>query len=293
MKYRIDHTTTYVYSTPVALSHNQVHLVPRNSERQECHVSRQHIHPTPSVVRSGQDFFGNNAGFFMIEHPHRELTVISQSVVEVAKPTWPESASTPAWEAVRDALRRPLDETTLDARLYVFESPLVKMSKEVREYAAPSFRPERPLVEAVAELTTRIFREFKYDPAATAISTPTLDVLRLRRGVCQDFAHLQIACLRSLGLAARYVSGYLVTDPPAGQPKLVGADASHAWLAVWCPGSGWVDFDPTNGCLPSDRHITIAWGRDYSDVSPVKGVVLGGGMHTLRIAVDVSPVNGS
>lgn len=293
MKYRIDHTTTYVYSTPVALSHNQVHLVPRNSDWQACQVSRQHIHPTPSVVRSSQDFFGNNAGFFVIEHPHRELTVISQSVVEVTKPAWPEPASTPAWESVRDALRRPIDEATLDARLYVFESPLVKQGPEVREFAAPSFRPQRPIVEAIAELTTRIYREFKYDPAATVISTPTLDVLRLRRGVCQDFAHLQIACLRSLGIAARYVSGYLVTDPPAGQPKLVGADASHAWLSVWCPGSGWIDFDPTNGCLPSDRHITIAWGRDYSDVSPVKGVVLGGGMHTLRISVDVSPVNGS
>ncbi len=291
MKYRVDHTTTYVYSTPVALSHNQVHLVPRNHERQECRISRQHIHPTPSVVRSGQDYFGNNTGFFVIEHPHRELTVISQSVVEVTRPSWPQASDTPAWESVRDALQHPADEATLDARLYVFESPLVKISREVSEYAAPSFSPGRPILEAVAELTTRIFREFKYDPTATAISTPTLEVLRLRRGVCQDFAHLQITCLRSLGLAARYVSGYLVTDPPMGQPKMIGADASHAWLAIWSPGFGWIDLDPTNGCLSSERHVTIAWGRDYSDVSPVKGVVLGGGMHTMRAAVDVSPAD--
>ena len=288
MKYRVDHTTSYVYSTPVALSHSQVHLVPRNHPRQACLISRQHIHPTPSIVRSGQDFFGNTAGYFVIEHPHRELNVISQSVVEVTKPDWPSPATTPAWESVRDALLRPVDESTLDARLYVFDSPLVTISREARDYAAKSFPAGRPILDAVAELTTRIFHEFQYDPTATAISTPTLDVLKLRRGVCQDFAHLEIACLRSLGLAARYVSGYLVTDPPPGQTKLVGADASHAWLAIWSPGYGWVDFDPTNGCLPCDRHITIAWGRDYSDVSPVKGVVLGGGMHTMHVAVDVS-----
>lgn len=288
MKYRVSHTTKYSYTHPVALSHNQVHLVPRDTPWQRCTISRQQIHPTPNVVRSYHDYFGNAAGYFMIEHAHRELIVASESIVELQTPEWPTPAETPPWETVRDALRTPKNDASLDARLFVFESPLVKLEPAVREFAAESFTPGRPILAAALELTTRIYREFRYDPAATAISTPTLEVLRLKRGVCQDFAHLQIAGLRALGLAARYVSGYLLTDPPPGKPKLIGADASHAWLSIWSPDAGWIDLDPTNGCLPSDRHVTIGWGRDYSDVSPVRGIVLGGGNHSMLVSVDVS-----
>lgn len=291
MRFRISHATAYGYSSPVSLSHNQVRLVPRDTSRQKCVISRQHIHPTPNVVRSYHDYFGNAAVYFMIEHAHRELVVTSESIVELQPPTWPDPDSTPAWESVRDILLRSADEESREARLFVFDSPMAKEDAAVRKLAAPFFTPGRPLTAAVLDLTTHIFREFRYDPSATAVNTPTPEVLRLKRGVCQDFAHLQIACLRSLGLAARYVSGYLSTDPPPGKPKLVGADASHAWLAVWSPGFGWIDFDPTNGCLPGSRHVTIGWGRDYGDISPVKGVVLGGGAHQMRVAVDVTEVD--
>jgi len=293
MQYQVKHTTTYHYGSPVSLSHNQVHLVPRSDARQRCLISRQQVLPTPSVVRSWTDFFGNSAGFFVIDLPHRELVVQSESLVKVAKADWPTAADTPRWEDVRDRLQaQPIDESALDAVLFTFDSALAKASSAAAEYAAPSFVPGRTLGEAVYDLTHRIYTEFTYDPTATAVSTPTSEVLRLRRGVCQDFAHLQIACLRSLGLAARYVSGYLQTDPPPGRPRLVGADASHAWLSVWCPTHGWLDYDPTNGCRPDERHVSIAWGRDYADVSPVMGIVLGGGTHVMRVAVDVAAVPG-
>ena len=288
MKYRVSHRTRYGYSTSAAMSHNQVHLVPRDTPRQRCLISRQHIHPAPSVVRSYHDYFGNAAGYFMIEHAHRELVVTSESVVELQPAAWPQPDATPAWETVRERLLRPSDEDALAARLFTFESPLVKIEPAMQRFAAADFVPGRPLLAAASALTTRIFREFRYDPNATAISTPTIEVLRSKRGVCQDFAHLQIAALRSLGLAARYVSGYLRTDPPPGTPELIGADASHAWLAIWTSEYGWIDLDPTNGCLPNERHVTIGWGRDSRVVSRVEGVVLGGGDHAMHVSVDVA-----
>jgi transglutaminase-like putative cysteine protease len=188
----------------------------------------------------------------------------------------------------------PHDRTpaSLDAYQFVFESPRIRPSAEFAKYAAPSFQPGRPFVEALLDLTARIYKEFKFDSKATSVRTPAEEVLKKRRGVCQDFAHLQIACLRSLNLPARYVSGYLRTYPPPGRPRLIGADASHAWVSAYCPGLGWMDVDPTNNVVPSYNHIMLAWGRDYGDVSPLRGVIVGGRDHTLKVAVDVEPVAG-
>jgi len=236
------------------------------------------------------DFFGNAVTFFAVQEPHRSLTITARSTVQVIPRRMPRPEHTPAWETVRDLLHHERSAAQLEAVQYLFESPHIPCSSRLRHYAAASFPPGRPLLSAVLDLTRRIATDFTYDPQATSVSTPLQDVLRAGRGVCQDFAHVQIGCLRALGLAARYVSGYLVTRPPPGQPRLVGADASHAWVSVYCPGHGWIEADPTNNMLPSDRHITIAFGRDYSDVSPIKGVLLGGGRHTMRVAVDVIPI---
>jgi transglutaminase-like putative cysteine protease len=229
--------------------------------------------------------------FFAVQEPHRTLTVTARSTVEVTPREGPSPDHTPAWETIRDTLRHDRSAAVLEAYQYLFDSPHITCSARLRHYAAPSFRPGQPLFGAVFDLTRRIHTDFTYDPQATSVSTPLHDVLRARRGVCQDFAQVQIGCLRTLGLAARYVSGYLVTQPPPGEPRLVGADASHAWVSVYCPGYGWIDVDPTNNVLPSERHITVALGRDYSDVSPIKGILLGGGQHTMRVAVDVVPVS--
>ncbi len=289
MKYRVKHETTYRYSSPVTISHNQVRLVPRNTHGQQCLINRQTIAPTPQTIRAWTDCFGNAAGFFLIDHSHRELSVIAESTVVVDPTPHISPVHTPPWEVVRDTIRRCNDPESLAAAMFVHPSPCVQISREMSDYAQVSFTPGRPLLDAALNLTHRIFVDFTYDPTATTVSTPTGDVLHLRRGVCQDFAHLQIACLRALGLAARYVSGYLLTTPAPGESKLIGADASHAWLAVWCPVYGWVALDPTNDCLPSEQHVTVAWGRDYGDVAPIKGVVLGGGTHLVGVSVDVVP----
>lgn len=200
-------------------------------------------------------------------------------------------AVTLPWETVRDRLRLDRAAEVLDAYQFAFDSPHVALDDDAHAYATASFPPGRPILDGVADLTRRIHAEFAYDPSATTVATPVGDVLRQRRGVCQDFAHLEIACLRTLGLAARYVSGYILTTPPPGAPRLVGADASHAWLAVWVGDEGWIDVDPTNDQLPRDQHVTVAWGRDYGDVSPLRGVVLGGGEHRMTVAVDVTPLD--
>jgi len=291
MKYRVSHSTKFLYTDLVPLGHNEAHLTPRTFWRQECQLARLDINPSPVALHYWTDYFGNQVTYFTLAEAHRELSVTSVSQVEVFVPFMPEAPRTPAWETVRLALRKPHDEDTMAASQFVFDSPLARASHELGEYARKSFPTGRPLVEGLLDLTARIYTEFKYDPTATCIHTPTAEVFQKRRGVCQDFAHLQIACLRSLGLAARYVSGYLQTDPPPGQTRLVGADASHAWLSVFCPETGWLDFDPTNNQMPSLRHVTLAWGRDYGDVSPVRGVFLGGGSHTMRVAVDCLPLD--
>jgi transglutaminase-like putative cysteine protease len=292
MKYEVTHRTTYHYSEPVTLGHNSTHLTPRTLARQRCLANRLVILPAPSCQRTWTDYFGNQVTYFTVEEEHRELTVTAFSEVAMEDPAPTEPASTAGWEEARSAVRRTGDSIDVSAAPFSFDSPCVRRDDRLAAYAAMSFKPGRPLLEAAVDLTGRIYREFKYDPTATSVSTPTMEVFEKRRGVCQDFAHLQIGCLRSLGLTARYVSGYLLTDPRPGQAKLVGADASHAWLSLFCPGQGWIDFDPTNNVIPSVRHVTVAWGRDYGDVCPIKGVFLGGGTHWMNVAVDVVPCGG-
>jgi transglutaminase-like putative cysteine protease len=290
MHYTVRHTTTYSYTDTVSICQNDVHLMPRQTPFQTTAGFLLEVSPEPMLQRSWIDTFGNEVRYFSLEEPHQELRVTARSRITVMKRELPSPFETCPWETARDQL---LAAETAETRLmsqFRFESPYVQYLNEARDYALPSFTPGRPLLEAALDLTSRIYHEFEYAPAATSISTPTKEVLEKRRGVCQDFAHLQITALRSLGLAARYVSGYLVTAPPPGKPKLVGADASHAWLAVLCPGHGWIDLDPTNNVIPQERHITIGWGRDYGDVCPIKGVLTGGGSHVLTVSVDVAPV---
>jgi transglutaminase-like putative cysteine protease len=290
MIYQVRHTTTYTYSGTVSVCHNEVYLRPRDSAQQHCRFYELVVLPEPGTCHEHMDFFGNAVTFFAVQEPHRTLTVTANSTVEVIAPAVPHPDDTLAWDTVRDMLRHERRAADLEAYQYLFDSPHIPCQPGLRHYVARSFPAGRPLLDAVLDLTRRIHTDFTYDSRATSVSTPLRDVLRARRGVCQDFAHVQIGCLRVLGLAARYVSGYLVTQPPPGQPRLIGADASHAWLSVYCPGYGWIDVDPTNNVLPTDRHITAACGRDYSDVSPIRGVFLGGGQHTMAVAVDVVPV---
>ena len=280
--YRVVHTTHYTYSAAVSVSHHLARVKPRLCPGQECLSHELHIEPAPAVVRSHYDYFGNAVDFFIVERAHTELIVQSRSVVKVLGRSRPPSETPLAWEAARE-----YDALPLEALECLFDSASIAVSDAVAGYAHPSFTPGRPLLEAVEDLMGRIHTDFTFDPKATTVTTPLRDVLTLRRGVCQDFARLAIACLRSQGLAARYVSGYLETLPPPGAPRLAGVDASHAWLAIYCPGLGWVDLDPTNNVFPSTTHVTLAWGRDYGDVSPVRGVILGGGQHTLHVSVDV------
>jgi transglutaminase-like putative cysteine protease len=287
MLYEVTHTTTYDYTDPVSVSHHILRLHPRALPHQHCLSAELHIEPAPSVSRQHTDYFGNVVTYVTIQGMHRQLTIKSINRVEVADFGRPFPDETPAWETVRDLSRGPQIGSALEASEFLFDSPLVKTENAFVDYAAPSFSRGRPILDAVLDLTGRIHRDFKFDPQATTISTPLHEVFKKRRGVCQDFAHMQIACLRSLGLSARYVSGYLETDPPPGQARLAGADASHAWISFFCAGIGWIDVDPTNNLLPGTRHITAAWGRDYSDISPTRGVIVGNGAHTISIAVDV------
>ena len=287
MNYTVTHTTTYDYQSIVPVSHHMLRLEPRALRHQPCHHFELKIDPAPATRKSHLDYFGNPTLFLTIETPHRQLTVTATSRVSVARIPHPPREETPAWERVRDFCRGTQIGHALDASEFLFDSPLIEASDDYLDYATASFSKERPILDAVLDLTRRIQADFKFDPSATTLATPLAEFFEMRRGVCQDFAQLEIACLRSLGLPARYVSGYLETDPPPGQPRLQGADASHAWVSFYAPGIGWIDVDPTNNILPATRHITVAWGRDYSDVSPLRGVILGAGAHDLKVAVDV------
>lgn len=291
MKYRVRHITSYIYDENVSLCQNQVHLSPRDSDYQHCDSLRLTIEPQPSVMHGWLDAFGNSAHYFSIEVPHGELTVTAESEVVVEAPPQPPMVGSPPWETARDAVRALADDGAFLASQFTYNSQGVRASDEALAYARPSFSPGRPLLEAAFELTERIWCDFTFDKTASTVNTSVEETFRERRGVCQDFAHLQIACLRSMGLAARYVSGYLLTDPPPGQPKLVGADASHAWISVYCPRQGWLDFDPTNNQMPQLRHVTLGWGRDYNDVAPIRGLFLGGGDHRMSVSVDVAPAD--
>ena len=289
MNFRISHSTQYSYSEPVSLCRNEASLLIRDTPWQRCLRSELQIEPSPSDVRHRLDMFGNRVSHFAIQQPHNKLTVAAVSDVSVcSNPNILVSANEYSWETTKARLKSERTPETLDALPFLYDSPFVQRSVQLQAYAQTSFLPDRPLGEAVFDLMQRIYHEFKYDPGFTTISTPLSKVLSDRRGVCQDFAHLGVACLRSMGLAARYVSGYIETLPPAGQERLVGADASHAWFSVYVAGVGWVDFDPTNNKLLSDQHITVAWGRDFADVSPLRGVALGGGKHKVSVSVDVA-----
>jgi transglutaminase-like putative cysteine protease len=300
MKYRITHTTRYNYSQAVELCQNEARLQPRDFWRQQCLSTRFEITPEPIDFHERIDYFGNHLAYFAIKQAHKQLTVTAISEVMI----FPEQQTLDlfnqlSWEQAQSLLQETSMQgqsqdqmqdqvlDLLDARQYALDSPMVTTGFELGSYAQPSFLPNRPLVEVVRDLMQRIHNDFTYDPSFTTIATPLSDVLNHRRGVCQDFAHLAIGCLRAYGIAARYVSGYVETRPAPGKQRIVGADASHAWFAVFIPGVGWLEFDPTNNTVPLDQHITLAWGRDYADVTPLKGIAYGGGLHTLSVSVDV------
>lgn len=288
MIYTVTHTTIYTYSKPAALSQNELTLFPRPTPAQNCGPSRMAIYPRPSFLDLRTDYYGNQVHSFMVQHPHEKLEITAESEVTTRPPIPPDPASGPAWEGVKETLAAGAsDAATLAAKEFVFPSPFIPLSPAFADLAQDCFTPGRPILEAALDLTRKIYEQFAYTKNATTVGTPLDEVIKSRQGVCQDFAHLGIACLRSLGLSARYVSGYLETLPPPGKEKLKGSDASHAWLSIFIPGAGWVDLDPTNNMIPGERHITLAWGRDYADVTPVKGLVWGGGTHKMQVAVDV------
>lgn len=295
MRYVVVHDTDYEYAQPVGLSRQILHLSPRTTPHQECLSHTLRISPTPEILGSYEDAFGNRVVSLCIDEDHDSLAVRAESVVEVRERALPDDDATPAWDAVKSRLAyragHRLEAADLDATRFLFESTRVRNKRELAAWTLASFPHGAPLLRCVRALMGRIHDEFEFDPTATTVSTPVMEVFARRRGVCQDFAHLMLSCLRSVGLAARYVSGYLLTRPPPGRARLVGADASHAWVSVYCPDVGWVDVDPTNGVFPSLEHVTVGWGRDYDDVIPLRGVLLGGGEHELRIAVTVVPAS--
>lgn len=292
MQLKITHRTSYTYSDVVPVCQNMVHLAPRQTERQLCSSYRLLVVPEPVERSFHNDYFGNRVDYFSIQEAHRGLSVSSTSVLEVNdREEIPNAEASPAWEdCLPSTSVEPMVEA-LGTHLYRFASQYTPLSEEYADYARESFLPGRPILASGLDLTSRIYNDFKYDPRATTVSTPVHEVFSRRAGVCQDFAHLQNACLRSLGLAARYVSGYLRTLPPPGKPRLVGADASHAWISLYCGRLGWVDFDPTNNMIPKADHVTVALGRDYRDCCPVRGVYVGGGEQTLNVTVDVMPLD--
>jgi len=290
VRYKVTHSTEYFYRDPVPLCHNVVHLTPRPTNRQTVLSATLAVIPNPVAHSERVDYFGNPMAWFTLQELHTSLKIVARSEVDV-KPFDPVTGLWwPSWEQAADVIAHRREPAVLDARQFTFESPYIPHHEELAAYARSSFAPGRSLLDCAIELTHRIHADFTFDSGATTVGTPVLDVLHHRHGVCQDFAHLQIGCLRSLGLAARYVSGYLVTKPPPGRQRLVGADTSHAWLSVYFPDFGWIDFDPTNGVIPSSEHITTAWARDYGDVSPVRGIITGGHRHGLAVSVDVEPI---
>lgn len=291
MKYKISHNTTYEYGQTVPICQNEVYLTPHHDAVQSCSYHRLNVRPTPASIRKRIDYFGNAVSHFAITQGHRKLSVTATSTVEVRRHTPADLSDSPKWEDVRDSLPLNLSRQGLDIYQYCFASPHIPRLSELAEYARTCFTSRRPILEALRDLTAKVNSDFTYDPTATTVSTPVHEVFEQRRGVCQDLAHVQIGCLRSIGLAARYVSGYLRTVPPQGQPRLTGADASHAWLSVNCGVRGWIDTDPTNDCFTATDHITVACGRDYGDVCPISGMFVGGGDHTMRVAVDVVPLD--
>jgi transglutaminase-like putative cysteine protease len=301
MRLRVVHETVYQYTPAVQNAQHMAHLRPRSGVRQRVLLHDFQVDPAPTQCESMEDVFGNVRTFFSLPFTHERLRVRADTVLETMPP--PTAPTGAPWEVVRERLRYGRGLPYQPAAAFAFASPFIPRHAEFVAYARESFTPGRPVLEAASDLMSRIHADFAYAPHATDAGTPAIESLRLRRGVCQDFAHVMIGCMRSMGLAARYVSGYLLTEPQPGQPRLVGADASHAWVSVWSPsatargeedptavGAGWCDLDPTNDRAPGEDYVTLAIGRDYSDVSPVRGVIHGGDHHVLQVGVTVEPV---
>ncbi len=290
MRYRVRHETSYTYAQPVDLGRHMLHLTPRAMAWQRVVSSVLVAEPEPTLREEGLDHFGNPVTWMALDRPHATFRLALEAVVEVEAPLPPEGGAMRPWEAVVAAAQAGGAEGW-EAAEFAFASPLAPADEGAGAYAALSFPPGRSILAAVLDLTGRIRREFAFRPGVTTVSTPVSRVLAQRAGVCQDFTHLMIAGLRALGLPARYVSGYLRTRPPPGQAKRQGADQSHAWVGCWLgPGLGWIDLDPTNDLVVRDEHVVLAWGRDYGDISPVRGIILGGGSHSVTVAVDLAPV---
>ncbi len=289
LRYRIEHTTMYRYSMPVTHAQHLLHLIPRQMDWQRIRCYQVRIDPEPTQRSVSVDPWGNQVEYVAMEFSHEHLDISLLLCAEVdARPWALNMGRSNAWESTVRHLRYGGD-TPLEVSSYLYQSPYVRVKNQLADFARDFFPRGRVLWEAIDALNQYIYQNFTYLPASTTIETPVMDILLERRGVCQDFAHLMIASLRSLGLAARYVSGYLLTEPPPGQPRLQGVDATHAWVAVYMPECGWVEWDPTNGCLADERHVVMAWGRDFGDVSPVRGVIQGGGAHELTVSVTVEP----
>jgi transglutaminase-like putative cysteine protease len=292
MEYQVTHITRYTYHQPVSLCHNIAKLLLRNNDNQLCKKTTIIIAPEPDIIQEYKDYFGNKVIYFAIQKEHKQLTVTIRSQVEKLIQHIPtlNFYQNISWEDVKAVIAEPGDEN-FQARQYISETAFTQITDDILQYALQSFTPGRSFFEASKDIMQRIHKEFEFDPGFTTVATPLSKVMSEKKGVCQDFAHLAIACMRAVGLPARYVSGYLETLPPDGKEKLVGIDASHAWFSVYIPNTGWIDFDPTNNIIPGMQHITIGWGRDYGDVTPLKGVILSSGTHQLSVSVDVKRIN--
>ena len=287
--YRIEHTTTYSYDGEVTSSYGQFHLRPRNLPWQTCRTHEIVLDPQPADLFGHTDLYGNSQSYFHVVTPHTALRVTGVSVVEVERAELDPAALALPWEQARPSVR-PDEPDAWEAMDFTFASPYVEIPQGIEDYARVSFPAGRPIGEAAVDLMQRVNSDFSYKAGSTSVSTKVGTLLRNRTGVCQDFSHFMISALRSLGLAGRYVSGYLATRPPVGRPRLVGADASHAWVGCWIPGAGWLYLDPTNRRLIDESHATVAWGRDYGDVPPVKGVIFTEAKNsTMNVSVDMVP----
>ena len=289
MEYLVRHRTTYRYLQDVSYSCHLAHLRPRETPGQQVFTTDVTLTPEPATRDRRDDYFGNVCEWFSLDQPHTLLEVLAESRVRVNTPPVRDVRLSESWETVRGRLEEAEDAESRDAVQFIFDSPLTSFKTNVAVYAQVSFPKDMPILAGAIDLMRRIHEDFRYDTTVTDATTPVDRVFQLRAGVCQDLAHVGIACMRSLGLPARYVSGYLLTQPPPGQERLLGADASHAWFSVWAPPFGWVDLDPTNNILVGETHVTIAYGRDYGDVAPLNGIILGGHDHLIEVGVDVIP----
>lgn len=292
-RYHVAHDTEYCYAYSVSNARHRAHLIPVDRHDQQVHRSVLNVNQTLSESTEGIDFYGNRYRDFAINVPHRLLSVQAHMDVSVRAPVWPTQST--IWTG-KSLARRSFDPTdqagtrfALACAPYLVDSPMIPALPEAKSWALAHLGSGKPLHQQLLAMTQAIFQEFVFDPEATTVGTPLIDVFKTKRGVCQDFAQLMIAALRGVGIPARYMSGYILTHPLPGEPRLIGADATHAWVEAWCPGHGWLGLDPTNGKAVTDEFITLACGRDYADIIPLRGVVVGGGEHSLEVSVTMTP----